>query len=224
MRFGVRSLLLILAGPSTAIAQQSTGRIAVGTGRDIHAQIEIQRTTYALGDTACVRITLVNTSDRPVGYEAMGVSDMVHLVIKHNGRLLRPNSRPNGSATVVTAGFQPHAVRPLANGQWVPITFWGYKLDEAGGYTIEGIPQIWSGYRESVSDTTTIRSNQIAFTLSGGSSPHVSCDNKLEGRTKPNKLTPAEVRTLSDSLRTTTMEKFRAMVDTANWRNDTTVK
>ena len=52
----------------------------------------------------------------------------------------------------------------LAKGQWLQITLLGYKLQESGEYTIVVIPQI-SGFF-AVTDTTTVRSNQVTFTIS----------------------------------------------------------
>lgn len=168
------SQVLVLIAPTAVLAQQDNRVVAVGTGRDIHAQIEIQRAAYSLGDTACVRISLVNTSDRPVGYmAATGASDMVHLVIKRAGQPLKPNVEPAGSASRTMASFPPRAVGPLASGQWVPITDWGYQIQEAGDYTIEGVPQIWGPL--AAPDTVTVRSNQVAFSIQHSSKAHASC-------------------------------------------------
>jgi hypothetical protein len=222
MRIAVRSLLLVLVGPTTALAQQPTSRNVAGTGNDIHARIDIQQSRYSVGETACVRVTLVNMSDRTVAYVAMGAADMIHLVVKRNGLLIQPNVRPEGSASAYPARFSPRAALPLAEGRWVPITYWGYKLAEAGEYRIEGIPQISGGF--AIADTTTVRSNQVTFTLSRDSTAHASCPQRVEERPKAHKLTPAEVETRSDSLRAATRAKIGAMVETKNWRHDTTGK
>ncbi len=224
MLIRTKLLLLLILGPTTALAQQPERSGEVGAGKDIRARIEIQRSTYSLGDTACVRITLTNTVDRRVGYMVMGTADMIHLAIKRSGQLVHPNVEPAGSATMSASNFEPRASWPLANGIWVPITFWGYKLEEAGEYTIEGIPQIWSAYRGQAADTTTVRSNQAAFTLSQDSINHASCAQKGEEGLRAHKPTPAEMKNRSDSLRTATMAKVRAMVDTVDSRHDTTVK
>jgi hypothetical protein len=214
-------LLLAVASPRTAPAQQADGAIKVGTGTDIHARIEIQHAVYAPGDTACVRVTLVNTSDGTVGYEAMGASDMIHLIIRRNGRLVRPNVEPAGSASAQSARLTPHASWPLANGQWVPLTYWGYELESAGGYTIEGIPQISSAWKGEISDTVTLRSNTVAFALDRASTTHASC-RVQHPPASSHRFTQAEMKALSDSVRSATIEKFRAMVDTGKWRHDST--
>lgn len=67
MLIRTKLLLLLILGPTTALAQQPERSGEVGAGKDIRARIEIQRSTYSLGDTACVRITLTNTVDRRVG-------------------------------------------------------------------------------------------------------------------------------------------------------------
>lgn len=219
MRIGVRSLLLVLAGPTTVMAQQPTGRVEVGTGKDIHARIEIQRTRYTVGDTACLRISLINTSNRPVDYVAMGAGDMIRLVIRRNGTLVQPNAEPAGSASAEPAGFQPGETWPLTGNRWLPITTWGYSLEEAGEYSIEGIPQIAGGY--AITDKTTVRSNHVTFTLRVGSSAHASCGRQVEARPKARKRTPAELRARTDSLQTASRNRLRAMVDTMDWRHDT---
>jgi hypothetical protein len=221
MRTASGWLMLGVAAPAVVSAQQADGTIKVGSGTDIHAQIEIRHTTYAPGDTACVRVTLVNTSDGTVGYQAMGASDMVHLVIRRNGQLVRPTVEPAGSSTAMPARFTPHASWPLANGQWVPLTYWGYKLEGEGRYTIEGVPQIWSGWKGEVSDTATLRSNTVAFGLDRTSTRHASCRVRYPPASS-RRLTQAEMKALSDSVRSATIEKFRAMVDTGKWRHDST--
>jgi hypothetical protein len=158
----------------------------------------------------------------------MGASDMVHLVVKRDGRLVRPNVDPAGSATARINNFEPRATWPLKGGGWMPITTWGYRLEEPGEYRIEGIPQIFSGYAVSYMDTTTIRSNQVAFMLVQDSSAAASCAPEVEERAKARELTPTEEKALSDSLRSASIHKMRALVDslegTKDWRRDTTIK
>jgi hypothetical protein len=199
----------MLVGPTSLLAQQPTERIEIGTGTDIHARIEMHRSTYSLGDTACVRVTLVNTSDRRVGYTERGTADMVHLVVKRNGQVVHPNVEPAGSASASIANFQPRAAWPLADGQWVPITFWGYRLEEPGQYTIVGIPQIWSGYRETKPDTTTVRSNEVAFTVKAQSVAHASCNVANVEVHKPRR---AEAKARADSVLEATRAKMGGVV------------
>ena len=218
-------LLLVLAGPPTVVAQHPPGR---GTGTDIHALIEVRQARYAVGDTACLRISLVNTSDHRVAAEEMGPADMVHLVIKRDGRLVQPNVSPAGRASSSTNHFAPRETRPLGRGGWIPITKWGYRLEEPGEYRIEGIPQIFSGWAIKDMDTTTIRSNQVGFTLVRDSSADASCAPEVEERPKARKLTPAEEKARTDSLQKASVHKMRGLVDslvgTKDWRRDTTIK
>ena len=110
----------------------------------------------------------------------------------------------------------------------MPITKWGYRLEEPGEYTIEGIPQIASGFAIRDMDTTTIRSNQVAFTLVRESSARASCAQEVKPQPEPRKLTPAEEKARADSLQKASVHKMRGLIDSLvgskDWRNDTTIK
>jgi hypothetical protein len=72
------------------------------SAKDVHLLIETDRTTYTLGDTVRLRLSLINTSDKPIQFTPFGPWDMARLIITgpdgkviptgDSRRLLRPAS------------------------------------------------------------------------------------------------------------------------------------
>jgi hypothetical protein len=181
-RIAVGAVLMPL-GPVSLVGQD----IEPTSDMRIVAQLELQKPTYSLRDTARISITLVNASDGQVPYVPLGPSDMIHLVVKRNGKLLTENTGEGGTAGIQVPGgvLAPHhtllqvnvgTLRVVRVGErtsaslvghkierWLPLTQFGYELDEPGHYTIEGVPQI--GNRAHMVDTRSGRSNVVTFTI-----------------------------------------------------------
>jgi hypothetical protein len=151
------------------------------------ARIQIQKPTYSLSDTARVAITLVNASDGRVPYVPLGPSDMIHLIVRREGKLIQQNRPEGGTAGIQVIGavlppdgelpqvnvgrahlgHHGHKVVGLRSGheveRWLPLTQFGYQLEKPGQYTVEGVPQI--GNRARIADTRPGRSNVVTFTI-----------------------------------------------------------
>jgi hypothetical protein len=160
IRTAIGSILMLL-GPVVLAGQSAQPR----NNRNVRAQIEIEKSTYSFGDTARVCISLINTSAHAVGYVPMGPSDMIHLVVKRDGKLVPQNTPEAGTPGIqmLRATLDPHEPWPLGKEQWLPITDFGYNLQEVGRYTIEGVPQVGNQTRRV--DTQSVRSNTVTFTI-----------------------------------------------------------
>lgn len=136
-------------------------------GRDIHAQIEPDRTAYHVGDTARVRLALTNVSNRTIGFSPAPPWAQVLLVIRRNGASIQATTEPWGIAgSSISTSLAAHQTVTWIWDQkfeWIPLEAWGYHLQEPGTYTIQGIPQI-TGPR-IVEDLTTVRSNMATVTV-----------------------------------------------------------
>jgi hypothetical protein len=111
---------------------------------------------------------LPNTSERPVGFSFLPPEDLFRLVVRRDGELILPRNPRRGRAWITLAWvtLKPHIPRSITAERWLPITDWGYALQEPGRYTIETIPVMMDqSFRHLVQDTLTIRSNQATFTI-----------------------------------------------------------
>ena len=179
-----------------------------------------RRTRFTVSDTACLRISLINTSNRPVDYVAMGAGDMIRLVIRRNGTLVQPHVEPAGSASAEPAGFQPGETWPLTGNRWLPITTWGYSLKRGGRVQYRGNTSGWRGVRHHGQDYRPIKPRDLHAPRRIVGSTFL-CGRQVEARPKARKRTPAELRARTDSLQTASRNRLRAMVDTMDWRHDT---
>jgi hypothetical protein len=151
--------------------------------RKVRAQLEIKRTRASLGDTIRIRISLVNTSGRTVYYTpTLRQVELVKLVVKRDGKIIQPNMNPvrsmllsdaepanvfpakdGGRSSFRLEVLEAHKTLPLNNGDWLPLTEWGYQPQEPGRYSIRGIPQIKNEFGSA--DSVTVRSNLAGFTI-----------------------------------------------------------
>jgi hypothetical protein len=90
---------------------------------------------------------------------------MIHLVVKRAGKLVGQNTSEAGTAGIRVLGAQlpPGETLALDGGRWLPLSDFGYKLQEPGQYTIQGVPQI--GNQSEGVDTRSARGNAVTFTI-----------------------------------------------------------
>jgi hypothetical protein len=167
-----------IGGPRYPPNATTEGEGAWPNGKDVRAQIEVQRSSYRLRDTVRVRIALTNTSNLDIYRVPLAAADLVHLVITRNGKPVDPPALPAGNAVAPPADgaagptadprlpwvtMKPHVTTLLDRGRWLPLGTFGYRLREPGRYTIQGIPRIMGA--PLFRDTTTVRSNTATFTI-----------------------------------------------------------
>ncbi len=146
-----------------------TGALS-GKGEDaVRSEIQMEQSTYCSGDTARVHITLRNTSEVRVIFAFFPPQDLFKLIVKREGKSLAPITQALGYATLTLAWVElkPHTPRALTTQRWLPLTNWGFQLKQAGRYSVQVIPKMFSAYdqRQLIQDTTTIRSNVARFTI-----------------------------------------------------------
>jgi hypothetical protein len=131
----------------------------------ILAHLELDKSMYSVKETPRLRISLINTSAGRVSFVPMGASDMVHLVVKRAGKLVEQNTSEAGTGGIQVPGAQlrPGVALALDSGRWLPLSDFGYKLQEPGQYTIQGVPQI--GNQSEGVDTQSARGNAVTFTI-----------------------------------------------------------
>lgn len=153
--------------PSSVRAQESAWSGPRYNARDVTLKIEVGQSTYRVGDSINVRVTLRNSTGNPIAYTATGPTALAELrVFDAAGRPVEP--------TVIgpinfTHGWQQeieaHGEKALydnAKHEWMNLRDWGYDLRTPGTYTIVGFPGL-SGPR--LTPDTTIRSNRVEITL-----------------------------------------------------------
>jgi hypothetical protein len=141
-----------------------------GKGEDaVRSEIEMEQSTYCPGDTARVQIMLRNTSQFRVIFAFLPPQDLFKLIIKREGKSIAAITQPLGYATLTLAWVElkPHTPRAITTQRWLPLANWGFQLRQAGRYSVQVIPKMFSDYdqRQLFQDTTTIRSNAAWFTI-----------------------------------------------------------
>ena len=161
-------LLLPLAAEALD-AQEAAGRAEPKRyARDVHLQIETDRTTYRVNDSIRVRVWLVNTSDHRIAFFSGGVQYDAELIVSgSDGRRVKPTmyKRPPASTSGAPAVLLPRqtAAWGWTSDKWMPLAYWGYQLREPGQYTIRGLPRLT--YPGLVPDHKTVRSNTVTITV-----------------------------------------------------------
>src|SRR4051812_42197301 len=131
----------VILGPVNPVGQE----IEPTSDLRMLAWIQIQKPTYSLADTARVGVTLINASDGRVPYVPLGPSDMIHLIVRREGKLIQQNRPEWGTAgiQVIGAVLPPGGELPQVNTwrgnlghrdveRWLPLTQFGYKLEQPG--------------------------------------------------------------------------------------------
>lgn len=156
-------LVLPLAAASLAAQQQRPQ----GSGRDIHAIIEPERTTYHVGDSIRVRVSLTNVSNDTIAFAPLPPPSQVKLVVTRNGQVVQRRWAGGGGGTGGAASTyltpKQTAVQLWDGRPWLRLDGWGYDLKEPGTYTIVGVPQI--GGPEVTADGETVRSNRTIIII-----------------------------------------------------------
>jgi hypothetical protein len=136
-------VLSVLACASDIQAQTITARTPWYNPRDVRLDIETRRSTYRIGDSIDVRLTLRNTSDHPVIVPGASTNTVISLrVLDIHGREVKPTGAPAmGEASgLATLEAQQKVVLYSQYGQeWINLGEWGYELARPGSYTIIGL-------------------------------------------------------------------------------------
>jgi hypothetical protein len=153
----------MLVGTSAAVnAQMPQG---AELDKAIRVQIEMERARSSVSDTARVRVWLINTSDQPVSYVPLAPPELVKLVITRDGKTVEPNVRPGetGGLQVLWTVLNPHQEFALNHGEPMPLTYFGYRLQVPGTYTLAAQPNARG--KAEVAATATTPSNAVTFTI-----------------------------------------------------------
>lgn len=161
-------VLLSLILPSGMRAQATPEQEPLRSARDVDLNIEVQKSTYRVGDSIDVRVTLRNRSARTLRYySGLGSQGVALRVLDGEGRQIRPNLPQElvfgRLGPLDSLGPHGESIRVSKSGQeWVNLRDWKYDLRTPGTYTLVGFPVI-AGPRLTMD--TTWRSKRVTITI-----------------------------------------------------------
>ncbi len=169
---GLKRDLILLAcclvlAPSARAQELKEYRGPLYSARDVHLKIEVRRSTFRVGDSIDVRLTLHNTSGHLVKYMS-GFAIMNAQLRVFDAEGCRVETTLISRIILASNSLDslaPNGTRTLRNekGQeWVNLRDFAYDLREPGKYTIVGIPGT-AGPR--LSPDSTVRSNRVNITI-----------------------------------------------------------
>jgi hypothetical protein len=153
--------------PSARAQQSREYRGPRYSARNVRLKIEVRQSTFRVGDSVNVRLTLHNTSDHLVKYmSGFAIMNAQLRVFDAEGHRVKTTLiSPIILASNSLDSLAPDGRRTLRNekGQeWVNLQDFAYDLREPGKYTIVGIPGA-AGPR--LSPDSTVRSNRVNITI-----------------------------------------------------------
>jgi hypothetical protein len=155
---GLVAMMLAMTGEGDA---QSFERRSAS---QVHVQVETNRTTYRIGDSVKVRLTLQNVSAEPVKIMRDVPRRLVRLrMMDRNGKLVEPDGsrvtqRFVGSQRPFTLKGGEALTLRWQGQEWMDLHEWEYGLKAPGTYTIVGIPRVWS---HTLTPNSSVRSNFV---------------------------------------------------------------
>ncbi len=141
---------------------------------DLRLLIETDRTTYRLGDSIRVRLTLVNSSSRRIVIPVLDAQSMAALLIHDaTGRKVAPtvsdSRRPTSGPPIPLEPLKPQEEMVLkwAHSKWVNLREFGYELEFPGCYAISGFPLLAPPHRNLRvdPDRSLLKYNEVALTI-----------------------------------------------------------
>jgi hypothetical protein len=158
------------------LAFMATGLVSgLPAQEGVTVRIEVDRGSYRAGDAINVRLTLRNTSDRPVAVPSFDDPNLVSFNLRDAaGHEVKALSGEAGSLALSATSLKPGQELTLTSAEgkeWWNLRDWGFELRVPGSYTVEGTPVVSgsrpkSGPRRAPEDAV-VRSNRASFQIEG---------------------------------------------------------
>jgi len=135
----------------------------------VSLSIEVSRSTYRPGDSINLRLTLRNTSERPIPFLVVPAPALADLCVSDAaGQRVEPELAEAGALALSAGLLKPGAeltLRSAKGEEWVNLRDWGYELRTSGTYIIQGMSLV--GDAGLASEPTPSQSNRASINIEG---------------------------------------------------------